>query len=163
MRRAGQPEVENPYWLDEEPDEHPDPALGCVRRGLCCKSNPGWFGPGEVEAAAALLGLEPDAFVRRYAVVTSIDVALAPGEAPRTVYAFAPVKLGRDGDPLIPPATLADRLYYQLRSPCTFFDGAGCRIYEARPIECRRYVCTQPEEENLSHAELARMWLEAEG
>ena len=40
---AADPSAEdNPYWLAEEPDEHPDPSLGCVRRGLCCKSSPGW-------------------------------------------------------------------------------------------------------------------------
>ncbi len=156
------PNVENPYWLDEEPAEHPSPELGCIRRGLCCRTNPGWFGPGEVEAAARLLDLEPDAFVRRYAVVTSVEVADSESGEARTVYAFAPVKLGRDRVPLLKPGSVADRLYYQLRSPCVFFGDGGCRIYEARPIECRRYVCTNADEDNLSHQELAQLWLAAE-
>lgn len=154
--RADQPQdVENPYWMDEEPEEHPNPELGCIRRGLCCRSNPGWFGPGEAEQAAAVLGLEPDAFVRNYLVVTSVEV---DGQE---VHAFAPVKLGRDNKPQLKPGTRADRLYYMLRGPCVFFDGSGCRIYQARPIECQRYVCTNHPDDNLSHEELGRMWLDA--
>src|SRR5690349_2168191 len=66
--------AENPYWTWDEQEAHPDPSKGCIRRGLCCKSNPGWFAPGEVEAAAALKGMEPDAFVRKYLVIDQIDI-----------------------------------------------------------------------------------------
>ena len=157
VARAGAPQGqgENPYWADEEPDEHPDPSLGCIRRGLCCKRHPGWFAPGEAEQAAALLGMEPDAFVRRYLVVTSIEVE---GEE---VHCFAPVKLGVDGEPQLEPGTKADRLYYVLRGPCVFYGPEGCGIYAARPLECQRYVCTQEPEENLSKQELGRLWRDA--
>lgn len=146
------PDEENPYWALEEPEPHPDPSLGCVRRGLCCKSSPGWFAPGEVETAAAALGLSPDDFVRRYVVIDSIVVD------ERRVEAFVPVKLGRDGAPLIRPGGRTDRLYGMLRAPCIFYDGKGCRIYAARPIECRRYICTNEPAQNLSHEEIGRMW-----
>jgi len=53
VRRApppgADPDAINPYWLDEEPPEHPDPEAGCIRRGYCCRAHPGWFAPGEVE------------------------------------------------------------------------------------------------------------------
>lgn len=153
--RPGQPDVENPYWLDEEPAEHPNPELGCIRRGLCCRTNPGAFAPGEAEQAAALLGLEPDAFVRRYLVITSVNV---DGQEVPT---FSPVKLGRDSKPQLKPGTPADRLYYSLRGPCVFFEDEGCRIYAARPLECQRYICTNTEAENLSKDELGRLWLAA--
>lgn len=144
---------ENPYWTAwEEVPPHPDPTKGCIRRGLCCRSSPGWFGPGEVEQAAALLDLEPDAFVRRYLVVDSLEV---DGEE---VHVFAPVKLALDGKPAIPPATRADALYRSLRGTCVFFDGVGCGIYEARPIECQRYICTNKPADNLDHEAIARMW-----
>lgn len=161
VHREGQPDVENPYWEAEEPQEHPNPELGCIRRGLCCKSSPGAFGPGELEQAAALLDLEPDAFVRRYAVVVELPTPEGV-EREGPIHAFAPVKLDRRGKPLERPGTLTDRLYHQLRGPCIFYEGDGCRIYGARPIECRRYVCTQPDDANLSHEELARLWLAAE-
>jgi Fe-S-cluster containining protein len=153
VHREGQPDVENPYWEAEEPQEHPNPELGCIRRGLCCKSHPGWFAPGEVEKAAALLGLDPDAFVRRYLVVTSVEVE------GQEVHCFAPVKLGIDGEPQLEPGTKADRLYYALRGPCVFYEDAGCRIYGARPLECERYVCTNDPELNPTKAEIGRLWL----
>lgn len=153
VRRDGASEEENPYWELEEPAPHPDPARGCIRRGLCCKSSPGWFAPGEVERAAAMLGMSPDAFVRAYVVIDHVEIN------GQLVEAFAPAKVGRDGLPLRQPGTRTDRLYRMLRSPCIFYDGQGCRIYPARPIECRRYVCTQAAEDNLSHEEIGRMWL----
>lgn len=143
---------ENPYWADEEPEPHPDPSLGCVRRGLCCKSSPGWFAPGEVEKAAALLGLTPDAFVRRFAIIDRIEVDGAPVEV------FAPVKLDRFGEPARKPATRVDDWYRMLRGRCVFFDGHGCGIYAARPIECARYVCVNDPADNLSHLDIARLW-----
>ncbi|MSP91029.1 MAG: hypothetical protein EXR79_04370 [Myxococcales bacterium] len=145
-------EPTNPYWLDEEAAPHPNPELGCIRRGLCCRSSPGWFAPGEVERAAALLGQEPDAFVRRWLVVDSVDV---DGQS---VNAFAPVKLDRFGKPALPTGKPVDALYRVLRGPCVFFNGTGCRIYGARPYECRQYVCTNAPEQNASHEDIGRMW-----
>lgn len=148
-------DIENPYWLDEEAPPHPDPSKGCIQRGLCCKSSPGWFGPGEVEAAAELMGLPPDEFVRRYIVVDDIEV---DGQR---VSVFAPAKMGRDGQPLIPPATRVDALYRAFRGTCIFYDGKGCGIYEARPIECRHYICTNEPADNLDHEAIGRLWLDA--
>ncbi|MBL8783468.1 MAG: YkgJ family cysteine cluster protein [Deltaproteobacteria bacterium] len=150
---------ENPYWTfgETEADEHPDPSKGCVRRGLCCKSSPGWFAPGEVEAAAALKGMEPDAFVRKYLIIDAITVD------DQVVHVFAPMKLGRDGKPALPPASRADDLYRALRGQCVFYglapDGlGGCGIYEARPTECRLYICTNAPADNPTHEQIARLW-----
>jgi len=145
-------DLENPYWSFDEQEPHPNPELGCIRRGLCCKSSPGWYGPGEAEGSAALLGLAPDEFVRRYLVVDHIEV---DGE---TVHVFAPVKLGRDGKPAIPPASRTDALYRALRGTCIFFKDDGCGIYEARPLECRKYICTNKPSDNPSHEDIARLW-----
>lgn len=149
------PEI-NPYW-DDQPQPHPDPSRGCIRRGLCCKSSPGWFAPGEVERAAELMGLTPDDFVKRYLIVDWLELP----EHGR-VHVFAPVKLGRDGLPLEPTGAQASRLYGMLKGPCVFYqsDAHGCGIYGARPIECRQYICTNAPEDNPSRRELARLWLE---
>lgn len=154
---ADQSAEDNPYWLAEEPDEHPDPSLGCVRRGLCCKSSPGWYGPGELERSAQVLGLDPGEFVKRFAVIDGIDV---DGQR---VEVFAPVKLDRFGKPAWKPGTRVDGLYRSLRGVCVFYDGTGCRIYQARPIECARYLCTQASELNLSHEQVAALWLSGAG
>lgn len=147
---------ENPYWAWDEQEPHPNPELGCIRRGLCCKSNPGWFAPGEVEQAAALKGMEPDAFVRRYLVIDALEVD------GKVVHTFAPLKLGLDKRPAIPPASRADALYRTLRGQCVFYDEAnrGCGIYEARPTECRLYICTNAPADNPTHEQIARLWLE---
>lgn len=146
-------EATNPYWLTEDPAPHPDPARGCIRRGICCRSSPGWFAPGEVEQAAEVLGITPHELVGQSLVIDSIDV---DGER---VEVFAPVKLDRFGKPALRPGARVDDLYRFLRGVCTFFDGNGCGIYEARPYECRQYVCTNAPEENADHESIARMWL----
>jgi len=155
VHREGRSEEENPYWLAEEAQPHPNPELGCIRRGLCCKSHPGWFGPGQVERAAELKGMTPDDFVKQYLVVDWLDL---DGER---IHVFAPAKIAIDGDPLYPTGKVVDTLYQLLRSPCIFYNGDGCRIYQSRPIECERYVCTNMPEDNISHAEIARMWRDA--
>jgi len=152
---------ENPYWTWDEQEPHPDPSKGCIRRGLCCKSNPGWFAPGEVEAAALLLGMEPDAFVRTYLVIDHIDHIDVENER---VHVFSPMKLGIDGKPAIPPASQADDLYRALRGQCIFYstlaDGlGGCGIYAARPTECQRYICTNAPADNPTHEQIARLWM----
>ncbi|MCO4763431.1 MAG: YkgJ family cysteine cluster protein [Myxococcales bacterium] len=147
-------DVENPYWLWDELPPHPNPEKGCIQRGLCCRSSPGRFAPGEVEKAAELLGKTPDAFVKRYLVVDKVKV---DGEE---VAVFAPVKLDRKGKPALPTGGPVDRLYQVLRGTCVFFDGTTCKIYGARPWECREYICTKPPEENPSHADVGRKWLE---
>ncbi len=145
-------QTENPYWLAEEAEPHPNPELGCIRRGICCRSSPGWFAPNEIEKAAAHLELSPDGFVRRYLI---IDQAMVDGVA---VEVFAPVKLDREGRPALRPATRVDELYRVLRGTCIFFENEGCGIYPARPIECARYVCTNAPEDNLSHVAIGRLW-----
>ena len=146
--------LENPYWRDPPP--HPDPERGCIRRGLCCRSSPGWFAPGEVEQAATLLGTTPDAFARTYLIIDGCAL-----DDLGWVHVFAPVKLAIDGEPALPPLSQVDELYRVLRGVCTFFDWEGCRIYAARPAECRAYVCTNAPEDNLTHAAIARQWAAA--
>ncbi len=143
---------DNPYWAAEEDPPHPNPELGCIRRGICCRSSPGWFAPGEVEKAAELLQMPPDAFVKKFLVVDAIAVDGAP------VHVFAPVKLDRFGKPALPTGRPVDALYRVLRGVCVFFKNEGCSIYAARPLECAKYVCTNAPADNASHEDIARMW-----
>ena len=133
---------------------HQDPSLGCIRRNYCCRTNPGWFAPGEVEGAAKLKDMSVDQFVTTYVV---IDTVAIDG---KLVEAFVPVKVGRDGNPLCPPATRVDKLYLRFPSRCVFFVDKGCEIYEARPFECRGYSCTNADDDNPSKEEIGRMWLD---
>ena len=148
------PQEENPYWRDDF-DPPPPPATGCIRRGLCCRTNPGWFAPGEVEKAAKLLELPADEFVRTYLIIDAVEL-----EDEGRVEVFAPVKLDRFGKPAFAPATRVDDWYRTLPGSCIFFADNGCRIYEARPIECRAYLCSNLPEENLSKEEVGGLWRE---
>jgi Fe-S-cluster containining protein len=136
-----------------------DGKTGCFGRGRCCKNNPGWFGPGEMEQAAAHLGMEPEAFFRKYLVVVSTPVPDAPGRP--TVSAFAPAKVDADGNPYTPTGQRVPRVYDFMSGACIFYKDARCGIHPARPIECRRYFCEQPEELNMTRAELGRLWWDA--
>ena len=155
-RLAGQPprDPDEPRWAHVDPD-HPAPWLGCVRRGLCCRSNPGWFAPGEAEAAAAALDLEMAELVNGWLVIDHVDTSIGRIEA------FAPAKLGPDGLPVEPPGAQTSELYSYSSGVCVFFDGMGCRIYAARPLECRWYDCTSLPEDRPPRLELARLWLDA--
>lgn len=144
--------ADNPYWSAEDEAPHPDPERGCIRRGICCRSNPGHFAPGEVEKAAALLAMSPDAFVRRFLV---IDTVAVDGAA---VPVFAPVKLDRFGKPALPTGRPVDALYRVLKGVCVFFKNDGCAIYAARPLECAKYVCTNAPADNASQEDIARLW-----
>lgn len=149
---------ENPYWQEEETPP-PSEAEGCIRRGACCRTSPGWFGPGEVEAAAQHLALTPDEFARRYLVIDGIEL-----DEHGRVEVFAPLKLDRQGKPSLPPLSRADDWYRVLKGVCIFYDAnaKGCRIYAARPIECRHYFCGHDPQKNLSHEAIARSWIAGE-
>lgn len=128
----------------------------CVQTGRCCRNNPGWFGPGEAEKAAESLGMSMEQFVREFLVIDSLEL-----EAGKKVEVFAPAKLEEDGSWVSPPNTKADAAYKFKPGRCIFFDGPGCRIYQARPIECRHYSCIHRPEQNLSRREIAQMWYNA--
>jgi len=149
----GEP-IDPERWAHVDPD-HPRPWDGCIRRGLCCRHNPGWFAPGEAEGAARLLGLEMAEFVNRYLILDGLTTSVGRIEA------FVPVKLGRDGEPVEPAGGRASSAYCLWQGPCVFYQDAGCRIYAQRPLECRLYDCTHLPEDNPTKLELALLWLGA--
>ena len=131
----------------------------CYGRGRCCLNNPGWFGPGEIEKTAEHLGLTPEALFRKCLVVVTthvVDLADKPA-----VDIFAPAKVGADGAPLMATGARVPAIYELMPGACIFYRGGRCDIHAARPVECRRYFCEQPDELNMSRAELARLWWDA--
>jgi Fe-S-cluster containining protein len=70
------------------------------------------------------------------------------------------VKLDRFGEPAFATATVVDGLYRALRGTCVFYTGTGCGIYEARPLECATYICTNAPEDNLTHEAIGRRWMD---
>ncbi len=139
------------------PASPPGEGPRCYRRGACCQHSPGWFGPGEAERAAELLGLQMGDFATRYLVLDSARVD------DLRIEVFVPVKVDAAGVPVEGPNVRISRVYHLMDGRCVFYDAEGkaCRIHAARPVECRHYFCEQPEDRNLSKQAIARMWLEA--
>jgi Fe-S-cluster containining protein len=133
--------------------------VGCYGRGRCCMNNPGWFGPGEIEKTAELLGMEPETLFRKCLVVVTTHVVDVPGKP--AIDIFAPAKVDERGEPLMPTGGRVPAVYEFMRGACIFYRNGRCDIHAARPIECRRYFCEQPEELNMSRGELARLWWDA--
>ena len=83
----------------------------CRRCGACCRYDPGFvfLSKNDVERLCEALSLEEAEFVRRYCRVVRID-----GKERLSL------KEERDYD-------------------CIFWKDGGCRVYEARPFQCRSF------------------------
>jgi Fe-S-cluster containining protein len=136
-------------------DNTPTKEQGCIRRGLCCKNNPGWFAPGEVEKAADFLKMSTDQFIRSYLLIDGIHTPEYGW-----IDVFVPARLNRFGEFDLPPLSRVDDIYRFTSGPCVFYHENGCDIYPVRPIECRSYFCGNDPSEDLSHEEIAKMWAE---
>lgn len=147
-------ERDSDEWAHVDP-AHPRPWEGCIRRSLCCRRSPGWFAPGEAERAAAFVGLTMGELVNRYLILDHHETTIGRIEA------FAPVRLAPDGEPVEPPGGRVTAFYHLGEGPCVLFDGQGCSIYPARPLECRLYDCTHLPEDNPRRIDIALLWLGA--
>ena len=118
-------------------------------------SNPGWFAPGEAEEAAKAMGMDMGDFVNAFLVIDHARTTIG------LIEGFAPAKIGPDQEHIQEPGTKTGPAYRHQPGRCVFYTGTGCLIYDARPYECRRYVCTNLPEDNPTRLELALKWLEA--
>ncbi len=133
--------------------------VACCGRGRCCENNPGWFAPGEVEAAAEWMGMTPQAFVEKYLVLGSVRLTSEPGQP--TVEAYVPTKVDQNGQPLDGAGKRPSRAYQFMVGPCTFYKEGRCAIHPVRPMECRGYFCEQDESLNISHQQIGKLWYDA--
>jgi Fe-S-cluster containining protein len=101
-----------PLWIEKEGGLR----FQCTRCGACCRGGPGyvWVDDAEIAALAAHLGLDREQFGRRYLRRVGDRISLLEK---RTA------------------AGLADASH-----DCVFWDeGRGCKVYEARPGQCRTF------------------------
>lgn len=126
----------------------------CERCVGACKHQPGWFAPGEVEKAAALLGMTQHDFeqkylVREYWVFGAGDVGPDHVPAPRKVFQAEGYNRASYAD-----AWGDDR--------CVFLDeNDRCKIHAAKPLECRGLV--QCEDQFIKRHDINLMWLAKSG
>jgi Fe-S-cluster containining protein len=123
----------------------------CAKCQRGCTNKPGWFLPGEAEAAAPLLGMSLEEFFRTYLAVDWWEHAEWL-DCEREVFVLSPAIAGEEpgeefpGDP---------------RGTCVFYENGRCRIHAAKPHECRESLCTGPR--GYVHEDTAKAWTEHQG
>jgi Fe-S-cluster containining protein len=128
--------------------------MTCTREsGTCqycrggCTRKPGWFLPGEAEAAAAFMGMTLEEFFRAYLAVDWW------ADVPDDIFVLSPAIRGEDpgtefpGDP---------------RGTCVFYENERCSIHPAKPAECREHWCGDKGSSTIHH-DVAQAWAEHQG
>lgn len=117
-----------------------------------CKHKPGWFLPGEAEAAARLKGMTLPAFFTAHLGVDWFERDY--GDSPAT-FLLSPAIKGHTpgvefpGDP---------------RGECTFYTDGLCGIHEAKPHECRAYLHGEAQTSVAErHLAVADAWKDHQG
>lgn len=110
-----------------------------------CTVKPGWFKPGEAEKAAELMGLDLQTFFDTY-----LGVDWYIGDEGRDIFVLSPTVTSGS------PGEMFDA---NPRGRCVFFDGQHCKIYAARPYECRMFHHDQGRDEtHARHEQVAKAW-----
>jgi hypothetical protein len=114
-----------------------------------CERKPGWFLPGEAEAAADLLGV---GLAELFTTRLNVDYWWEDERLSPTTFVLTP----RVGDN--EPGTV---LGLESRGRCTFYVEGRCEIHAAKPFECAQWWCGA--DELVPHVDVARAWTEHQG
>lgn len=124
---------------------------GCSKAsGTCtycregCDIKPGWFLPGEAEAAAGFMGLPLAEFFGKY---LAVDWWEADGDLPET-FVLSPAIRGGEAGTEFPGDP---------RGSCVFYQGGRCAIHAAKPHECRERWCGD-RTPATAHRDVASAW-----
>jgi Fe-S-cluster containining protein len=115
----------------------------CPECRNACAHKPGWFLPGEAEAAAKAMNMDLQTFFAKYLAVDWWQAH------PGNTYVLAPAIPGHEGRmyPARPTGT------------CVLFKDGLCTIHGQHPHECRAHVHTDTHAlVKTRHAEVARAW-----
>lgn len=115
-----------------------------------CTIKPGWFLPGEAEAAASLMGLTLPEFFARF---LAVDWWVADYRIGRDTFVLSPAVRGNDAGTEFPGDP---------RGTCVFYRDERCQIHEAKPHECRERWCGE-RTPGTTHEDVARAWSEYQG
>jgi len=126
-----------------------DKSCVCKKCVNACKSQPGWFMPGEPEKAAKLLKMEFKEFKDKYLIVDY----WASGDYDSDVLAPRKIDVERD-------RSRASFSYAFAKSPCIFLKKDRCMIHDAKPYECREsFPCDENQIE--LREKIAEAWRES--
>lgn len=96
---------------------------GCKTCQTACSHRPGWFAPGQIAKAAALLGMTEKEFFNTY-------IGVDWWEQQEPTYVLAPVT---------DAATPGSEYPFDPHGTCVFYKEGKCSIHAAKPHECAFY------------------------
>lgn len=118
-------------------------SCSCDQCKGACRVKPGWFKPGEAEAAAEHLGIPLKEFF-----ATNLGVDWWDGE--EDTFVLAPALVGEEPGEEYPGNP---------EGRCVFFDGEKCSIHAVKPFECSELIHTQSSAEmHDRHKKVAALW-----
>lgn len=123
----------------------------CTDCVSACEKKPGWFIPGEIKAAADLLGMSEKDFFDKY---LSVDYW---GNPDSWKFVLSPATLN---------ATPGQEFPFDPSGQCVFLTEEGkCLIHAAKPYECKSYDHRKKENEeggkqaSTQHLSVAESWI----
>lgn len=119
-----------------------DGTCSYCRKG--CEMKPGWFLPGEAEAAAEFMDLPVAEFFARY---LAVDWWEADSDLPET-FVLSPAIAGEEAGTEFPGDP---------RGECVFYRGQRCQIHPVKPFECRERWCGD-RDPGTTHHDAAAAW-----
>lgn len=120
-------------------------ACSCNSCVSACKHKPGWFKPGEAEAAASLVGMPLKEFFDKY-LMADFWVNILPPDT----YVLSPAVEDNAGK--VAP--------FSAFGKCVFLEDDKCSIHEAKPFECKAYDhATSSQASYENHKEAGMAWL----
>ena len=127
--------------------------MTCTREsGTCqycrggCTHKPGWFLPGEAEAAASFMGVTLEEFFKAY-------LAVDWWQGYPDIFVLSPAVKDEETGTEFP----ADP-----HGTCVFYEGDRCRIHPVKPHECRDLWCGDMSSSSIHH-DTAEAWAEHQG
>lgn len=101
----------------------------CYKCTAACHNRPGWFRPGEVAKAAALMGMSEKAF---FDMFVSVDYYV---DGDKFLFVLAPATVNTKPGDVYP---------FDPHGKCRLLEQGLCDIHEAKPFECAFYDHTKP-------------------
>lgn len=118
----------------------------CDNCVAACQYKPGWFKFGEIEKAAAHLGISLQEFFDKYLMV---EYWIADDDSDgKDVFLPSLITAGQE------PARIADWRFRP--SPCVFLKDRKCSIHAVKPFECASML--HGEDNRINHVEAMKSW-----
>lgn len=111
-----------------------------------CRHKPGWFAPGEAEAAAKLMNLTLKEFFDKYLVV---DYWIRKHHGKEDIFVLSPNIVNQSP---------GDMMGFDPEGQCVFYQDGLCSIHAAKPLECAQMSCKTNDDQNIEKEINTKNW-----